>query len=694
MEKYYWLNDLSREFLSKWYLVDWQTAEERIAEIGKEFERRLGIRGVGDKFIDYMSKGYYSLATPIRCNYGNNRWLPISCYGSMIEDNMESILYTQAEVGMMSKVWWWTSWYFGKLRPRWAEIKNNWTSSWPIHFMKLFSNIIDIVSQGSSRRWAFTPYFDIDHPDIMEFLKIGTEWDPIQNMTTAVCVKDQWLQDMIHWDEDKRAIWAEVLKRRSEVWFPYITFIDNANRNKPEAYKDTYIYNSNLCVAPDTLVLTSEWYLPIWELEDKYVDVRNGFEWSNVQIKKTWTNQKLIRVYVEMEEKKDWYRIFDRTATLDCTEYHKWHLEDWVEIEAQYLKRWDILQSLELPDGTLVNYKVTAVKSLEDLSDTYCFTEPKRNLWVFNWILTWNCNEIYLPTNDKESFVCCLSSINLLHWDTIKDTDAIELLLMFLDTVMSEFIEKLSNFSWGKKYFMNRALEFARNHRALWLGVLWRHSYLQSKMISFESQEAKDITTEIRMTIHSRTHSASKWLWSTFWECKMTKWLWRRNTCVTAIAPTTSSAFILGQVSQSIEPYMSNYYIKDTAKIKTTFKNPYLQKLLEDKWYNNEAVWKSILDNDWSVQHLTFLSKEERDVFKTFGEIDQNEILLQAQIRQRYLDQWQSLNLLIPIDWTVKQINDIHLKAWSYWIKWLYYQHSYNKAQQIAKDIKCVWCES
>lgn len=550
MNKYYWLNDLSRQFLDKWYLTDWQTAENRIEEIGKEFERRLKINGIGKKFVDYMSKWYYSLATPIWCNYGNNRWLPISCYSSFIEDTMESILYTQWEVGMMSKVWWWTSWYFGKLRPRGSEIKNNWTSSWAVHFMKLFSTMVDVCSQGSSRRWAFTPYLDIDHSDIKEFLRIWTEWDSIQNLTTGICVKDKWLEDMVNGDEDKREIWASILKSRSEVWFPYISFVDNINNNKPECYKDSYIYNQNLC------------------------------------------------------------------------------------------------------------------------------------------------NEIALPTNEKESFVCCLSSINLLHWDKIKDTDAVEILLMFLDTVMSEFIDKLEKFDWDKKYFMKRALEFAKNHRALWLWVLWWHSYLQSNMIPFESEEAKNITENMWITIKDKSHSASKWLWSAFGECKMTKWLGRRNTVMTAIAPTTSSAFILGQVSQSIEPYMSNYYIKDTAKIKYTFRNPYLEQLLNIKWYNNEDVRKSILDNDWSVQHLAFLSKEERNVFKTFGEINQNDIILQAEIRQKHLDQWQSLNVLIPADWSVKQINDLHLSAWKKWIKWLYYQHSYNKAQQVAKDIKCSWCES
>lgn len=216
-EKYYWLNDISREFLSKGYLVNGQSAEDRIKEIAQTAERYLGQEGFAAKFEDYMSRGFYSLATPVWCNYGNSRGLPISCFGSFIEDDMASILFTQAEVGMMSKYGGGTSGYFGQLRHRGAEIRNNGVSSGAVHFMELFDKITDVVSQGSSRRGAFAPYLDIEHGDIKEFLKIGTEGHSIQKLTHGVCVGDQWMQEMIDGDTDKRAIWAEVLKSRSEV---------------------------------------------------------------------------------------------------------------------------------------------------------------------------------------------------------------------------------------------------------------------------------------------------------------------------------------------------------------------------------------------------------------------------------------------------------------------------------------------
>lgn len=356
------------------------------------------------------------------------------------------------------------------------------------------------------------------------------------------------MTEMIEWDEWKRDIWAMILKRRSEVWYPYIFFTDNANENKPDCYKNCNINHSNMCT------------------------------------------------------------------------------------------------------------------------------------------------EIMLPNSEDESFVCCLASINMLHWDKIKDTDAIETMIMFLDTVITEFCEKIDEMPWNQNYFMSRARKFAERHRALWLWVIWWHSYLQSNMIAFESEKSLAITWEIFRTIKLRAENASNELAKMFWPCEMCND--RRNTTLLSIAPTTSSAFILWQVSQSIEPYMSNYFIKDTAKVKTVFKNPYLENLLKDKWMDNESVWDSIRENDGSVQHIDWLSKEEKDVFKTYSEINQDAIIEQAALRQKYIDQWQSLNLLLPSTISVKEINRLHIKAWNMWIKSLYYQHSFNKAQQVARKIKCVWCEA
>ncbi len=555
-----WLNENSRKFLDRGYLAEGVTPEERIEFIAKRAEKILKKKGFADKFYTYMAKGYYSLSTPIWANFGLEKGLPISCFSVHISDSMSQILYAQAEVGMMTKFGGGTGAYFGDLRPRGADITDNGVSSGSVHFMKLFETIINVVSQGSTRRGAFSPYLPVEHPDIEEFLEIGTEGNPIQELTHGVTVTDKFMEEMIAGDTKKRKIWAKVIQRRVEMGYPYIFFKDNVNNYTVDVYKD------------------------------KKLPIRH----SNL------------------------------------------------------------------------------------------------------------CSEIMLPTNDEWSFVCDLSSLNLLHYDEWKDTDAVETMVYFLDAVMTEFIQKLEHFRDSKKesdrrafYFMERAYNFAVANRALGLGVLGWHSYLQSKMISFESIEAKKLNAKVFKSIREKSYQASADLAKEFGEPSLLKGYGRRNTTLNAIAPTTSSAFILGQVSQSIEPIWSNCYVKDIAKIKVTIKNPALEKLLEEKGKNTKEVWNSIRNNDGSVQHLEFLSEQEKEVFKTFCEIDQIAIIDQASTRQQYIDQGQSLNLMINPSVPAKDINNLYIFAWESKIKTLYYQHSTNAAQKFNQSKMCVYaCEA
>lgn len=300
------------------------------------------------------------------------------------------------------------------------------------------------------------------------------------------------------------------------------------------------------------------------------------------------------------------------------------------------------------------------------------------------------CSEITLPSTEKESFVCVLSSLNLVKWDEIVETDAIETLIFFLDAVNEEFINKTSSIK-----FMECAHRFAKNHRALGMGVLGWHSYLQSKMIPFESMDAKMLNNSIFKTIRERAFSASKDLADKFGEPEVLKGYGRRNTTLLSVAPTTSSSFILGQISPSIEPLNSNYFVKKLAKGNFTYRNPYLEALLEEKGENNKNIWLSILKNGGSVQHLEFLTKEEKDVFKTFGEISQLEIIIQASQRQKYIDQSQSLNLMIHPKTPLKEVNSLMIEAWKLGVKTLYYQRGTNPSQELARNLmECSSCSS
>ena len=248
-EKYYWLNKDSRLFLERGYLEEGETPENRIWQIADTAQKILNKEGFRDKFEDYMSRGWYSLASPIWANFGKERGLPISCFGSYIDDTMEEILYTISEVGMMSKMGGGTSAYFGAIRPRGATISSGGNSNGPPHFMELFETVTNVVSQSNVRRGSFAAYLPVEHPDVEEFLQIRDDGHPIQNMSFGVTVGDKWMKAMIEGDKEKRRIWGKIIKKRFESGYPYIMFSDTVNKKSPKVYRDKKISinNSNHC---------------------------------------------------------------------------------------------------------------------------------------------------------------------------------------------------------------------------------------------------------------------------------------------------------------------------------------------------------------------------------------------------------------------------------------------------------------
>jgi ribonucleoside-diphosphate reductase alpha chain len=538
-EKYYWLNKESRTFLSRGYINE--TPEQRIKDIANKAEGYLKIDGFAVKFEEYMAKGFYSLSTPVWINFGKEKGLPISCYGSNIDDTLDSILNAGREIGMMSKYGGGTSAYLGNIRARGTKISTGGTADGQVHYARIYDTVVDVCKQSEARRGACAVWLPVEHEDIMEFLDIGTEGNPIQNLQYGVTVTDNWINDMKGGDPSKRKVWAKIIQRRNEFGFPYIMFKDNSNNNTPYKELGMEITASNLC------------------------------------------------------------------------------------------------------------------------------------------------SEIQLPTDSLNSFVCCLGSLNLLHWDEIIETDAIEVYTMFLNAVMDEFILKS-----GKMAGMKRANRFASQHRAIGLGVLGYHSLFQSKLIQFESLMAKQLNHQIFKTIKEKSELASKYLYEEKgYKCLREGY---SNTTLIAIAPTKSSSFILGQVSMGIEPIKSNYFIKDLAKSKTIYKNPFLEIELDKYGLNTPETWESILKKDGSVQHLDFPTKE---VFKSFIEISPKELILQAAQRQKFIDQSQSLNLMIHPSVPAKDINQLYLYAHEEGVKTLYYQFSQSSAQSFARNInECVSCES
>lgn len=912
---YVWYNELSRSFLEKDYLLPGQTLDERVNIICQRAEATLGIKDFAARFKANIQRGWYSLSTPIWSNFGTERGLPISCFSSYIDDTMASILETHAEVGMMTKLGGGTSAYFGDLRGRGDPISNNGASSGSVHFMQLFDSLINVVSQGSTRRGNFAAYLPIDHKDIEEFLRIRSEGHPIQDISFGVCVPDYWLNSMIEGDEAKRKIWARVLEVRAHTGYPYIFFTDNVNNGKPEVYKDKEmtIHSSNLCVTGDQLVVTSKGMKRVKDLYDSGEDLVlfdgdksvnaspmkliekdvpiyqvttfSGRKHKMTSYHKIKTTEGMIeasnlkvgdRVYLQRNQglfgslhdpkrafllglyqgdgtQTDklvfldvWENDFDLLDSIEQSVAEIYEKENWTQyavtmqngksftrpaviptfhpespsqngvekrrLQSTKLKQWgfakgsvpqwvwdsdqetqgNYLKGLYFADGTVyvsksqgqqiqlslasidkkfleeiqimlsnhgintsiydlkkagfemmpdgkggqklypcqdcyrlcISNKTDALKfesltgfltrkkvyvedreyrdnrkktdeivkiEILDNEDVYCTTvDSGEHVWVCNSFITSNCSEVCLPTNLNESFVCDLGSMNVIHFDEWKNTDAVELLTFFLDAVMTEFIDKAEQIP-----FMERAVRFAKRHRALGIGWIGWHSYLQSKMIAWESMEAKYTNIEVAKTIKDQAYKASAKLAKLFGEPLVLMGYGRRNTTLLAIAPTKSSSFILGQASEGIEPYKTNYDVKDLQKGKFSIKNKYLEQLLESKGLNTAAVWSDILHHGGSVQHMNELSPTEKAVFKTFAEISPKEIIIQAAQRQRHIDQSQSLNLMIHPEVPIKDVNALILEAWRLGVKTLYYQFSVNAAQQFSRNIlNCSSCEA
>jgi ribonucleoside-diphosphate reductase alpha chain len=921
-ESFYWLNDDSREFLRNGYLLDGVTAEERVREIAENAEDILDEDGFADKFYEYMSRGYYSLASPIWSNFGLDRGLPISCFGSHIEDSIESILFTHAEVGQMTKLGGGTSGYLGDLRPRGAPITNNGKSNGSYSFTELFDTAINVISQGETRRGQFAGYIDIEHPDLDEWLNIKTEGDPVQDIYYGVIVGDEWFQAMIDGDEQKRAKWAKIIETRINIGVPYIIFRGNMNDGKPQVYKDKdYKINaSNLCLTGDQRVVTERGYkraedlykeggeltlfdgetaigssemklreedadvytftldngleqtvteyhgMPVYEGRGEYTrteaqDVKEGDKivvqkkkglfgdvhkpeeafllglwqsdgtsdensyfidiWENDFDLTNEINESVAHLYekygfdsyevanqhgetgvsrdrdvpqlrdvsaghssddkkrlqssklgelgfekgtvpewiYEADEETVWQYvrgllIADGTAhvsdstgnpiqiayadidreflqelqllfnnlglsaqirllregggrslpdgkggeqlydTQDCYRLIVGNKPAALEIEEEtgFLSRKDVeIEDREYRDNTKKAYEVIDIE-YAGTEDVYCpTTETDESVFISQGALTFNCTEIALPSGPDESFVCCLSSMNALHYDEWKDTDAVKTLTYFLDAVMQEFIDKTEG-----TQFMQRAVQFAKRHRAIGIGVLGWHSYLQKHMIPWDSMDAMQKNSAVFSTIKEQSYNASEELAAKFGEPDVLEGYGRRNTTTMAVAPTKSSSIILGQISPSVEPLKSNYFVRDGAKLKSTQKNRFLEALLQQKGHDTRETWDSIMAEDGSVQHLDCLTEHEKDVFKTFAEIPQMAVIKQAAQRQQFIDQAQSINISIDPDTvSIKDINQLYIEAWKRGVKSLYYQKSVNAAQKFSRDVlECRVCES
>ena len=339
------------------------------------------------------------------------------------------------------------------------------------------------------------------------------------------------------------------------------------------------------------------------------------------------------------------------------------NLHQCVSIDDKFMKR------LEHRDPEAMELWVEILKSRVETGEPYLMFKDNVNnqnppAYVKNNLdvtMTNICSEIALHTDEEHSFVCCLSSLNLTKYEEWKDTDLVETAIYFLDGVLEEFLVKTNG-----KDSMIRAHRSAKKGRALGLGVLGWHSFLQEKGLPFNSIASTSWTNRIFSQIKTQAEAASRKLAEEYGEPIWCKGTGMRNTHLIAIAPTVSNSTISGGVSAGIEPIPANVYTFNSSKGTFIRKNPVLERYLEEKGHNSEEVWKQILQDRGSIANLPeeVMPVDDKEIFLTFAEINQLALVEQASVRQKYVDQAQSLNLAFDPGDSPKFINLVHQTAW------------------------------
>lgn len=679
-----WHTDESIKTLENGYLLEGETPRAMYRRIAKAVALRLKKEDLEEKFFQYMWKGWLGPASPVCANMGTERGLPISCYSVFVGDSVNEIMGSMSELAALSKHGGGVGMHWNDVRPRGSEISNgNGKSDGVIPFLKIQDSTTIGISQGGVRRGASAAYLPVEHGDVDEFLKMrrpqGDTNRQCLNIHHGVNITDAFMKRVVdEKDPEARSLWVEIMKTRYETGEPYLFFSDNVDRNRPEIYKKLGldVKGSNICcVSGDTLVLTKEGPQRIDSLTGKTVEIWDGENWV---INNTFSQRgvdKLIRI-----------KISDGSH-IDSNANHRWFVSKNAEefcagiYNETHTKDLKIGQWIECHNIDPVTYEYTnqnlnqteygRIISIENLSGeypVYCPTLPSTGKFALaNGLMTGN-TEIFLHTDKDHSFVCCLSSLNLAKYDEWKDTDVMYYSIWFLDGVMQEFIEKAKT-----KPGFERAVRFAEKSRALGLGVLGFHTLLQKRMLPYDSFDTFMLNAEIFRNLDKETRRASEDLAKEYGEPEWCKGFGVRNTHRIALAPTVSNSTISGNVSPSIEPWTANSFAKKSAKGTFIHRNKELEVILEAKGKNTEAVWASIVGNLGSVQHLDFLSKQEKDVFLTAREINQFVIIKLAGQRQRWIDQGQSINLFFPSNVDPKYFHEVHVMAWKEGLNTLYY---------------------
>lgn len=618
------------------------------------------------------------------------------------------------------------------------KTKTGGTSTGVGAFMHVSDSLMLAANQGGTRRGSMVVWQDISHPEVKShiLMRSPTGGDLNRknlNLHTGVNITDAFMVAVLNdadWDlVDPHSKEVVETVRARELWQllmeaplngsqgePFIHWIDRSNEKlHPDLKQKGLVVNGlNLCVAPETKILTDSGWHEIHTLADQDVMVWNGTRFAIARVAQTAKQVKLLRV------------VLSDGTELDCTPEHRFHLGTGVK-EASDLVPGDIIQKFSLPvisscagwsiderlawlrgvtvggvicgdkrlldearlvlqtlgmhsriaaDGLHItdtaqdDVLVVSVTDLGRISDTYCFNEPTEHKGILNGVITGNCCEIALPTAPDRSAVCCLSSVNLERWDSWSNVPGfIEDIVEFLDNVLSDFIIKAPKELW-------RAVVSAKGDRSIGLGAMGFHSYLQKHNIPLDSPVARGLNKQMFSYIKEAAQHANSRL--AYERGPADDLKQDRFAHLLAVAPNASTALI-ADVSPSIEPWNRNYYIQDTLSGAMVHKNRELDKTISKlavSMDHYDEMWNDVRQNGGSVQHVIWLDNDQKDVFRTAFEVDQRVLIQLAADRQQHICQSQSLNLFFAAGTSVSYINECHLLAWKLGLKSRYYMRT------------------
>lgn len=530
------------------------------------------------------------------------------------------------------------------------------------------------ICGNSTRRGASALYLPVEHSDIHEFLNIRRPIGDVNrrclNINHGICITDSWMNSMLDGNKEKRKLWTEILKARVETGEPYLFFTDNVNNNNPSCYvnNNLSVKCSNICcLSGDTLVVTKNGPQRIDSLVGKEVEIYDGKNWVVNNSFEFKGNDELIRI------------TLSDSSIVDSNRNHRWFVyktyTDIIDNKINEILTENLSTDYYIECHSITSdvkfKKIVKIEILSGKHPVYCTTVKSTGKFALaNGLMTGN-SEITLHTDPDHSFVCCLSSLNLVRWEEWKNTDTVNLTVRFLDAVLSEYIKKTENIKG-----MEASRRSAIKGRALGIGVLGWHTMLQERGLPLDSFDTMQLNAEIFKNIHHKANEETLLLSKELGEPEWCQGFNRRNSHVIALAPTVSNSIISGGYSAGIEPISANIYTQKSAKGTFIRKNITLEKLLETKGRNTLEVWKSINEQNGSVQHLNFLSKQEKEVFLTAREINQHTLIKLAAQRQKWIDQAQSVNLFFAFNSSPKYIHDVHIAAWKSGLKTLYYLRS------------------